>query len=316
MISVVVPIYNVEKYVVKCIESIVNQDYKDFELLLVDDGSKDESITLAQGYLLDKDVNYKVLHKTNGGLSSARNYGIKKAKGEYVVCIDSDDVLASDFLSKLVSEIYDCDFTFCNFKFVKEQKVESDTADEIKVLTKDELLDSFIKRTISFVVPSMLFRRDFLIDNNIFFNENTKFSEDQMFIWDVIFASYRAKYFTKQMYGYYVRDNSIMTSSSYEKIANAYDDYREYTDKLKKKYPEYLKTISYILPRWALGSLYTSARLLDRKSFYKYYDKVNGRNLLNELKGLDEPKAYLLATVSKVSKRLLYELCRKMNLNG
>ena len=316
MISVVVPVYNVEKYIEKCVDSIVNQSYKDFELLLIDDGSKDNSIAIAQDYLSDKDVNYKIYHKENGGLSSARNYGLYKASGDCVVFIDCDDVVSEDFLSRLYESLEDNDFSFCGFQFVKTQDIKVDDNNEIIDFNKEELLESFRKRTIDFVVPSMLFKREFLIDNYISFDETIKFSEDQVFIWQVIFACNKAKYLKRKMYGYYVRENSIMTSSSYDKVISAYNKYCEYTDSFYKKYPQHIDTIKYILPRWKLGTLYTSAHLLNRKDFIHLYKELNGRNILKEMYGFNENKALLLAGVSSLSANLLYYLCRGMNLNG
>ena len=119
MISVIVPVYNVEKYITKCLESIANQSYKDFELLLVNDGSRDNSIDIARDYLQDISIDWKVINKENGGLASARNTGLVNAKGDYVVFIDSDDCLHKDFLSFLLNsiELNDYDFSFCNFKY-------------------------------------------------------------------------------------------------------------------------------------------------------------------------------------------------------
>jgi len=101
-ISVIVPIYNAEKYLNECIDSILNQDFTDFELLLVDDGSNDNSGQLCDEYA-KKDKHIKVFHKNNGGVSSARNLGIDNAKGEYIIFIDSDDYVDVNYLSILMS---------------------------------------------------------------------------------------------------------------------------------------------------------------------------------------------------------------------
>ena len=316
MISVVVPVYNIEKYIVECLKSIVNQSYRDFELILVDDGSADNSIELAEEYLKDKNINYKVYHKENGGLGSARNYGIRKAEGEYVVCIDGDDIVSHDFLERLLNNIEGCDFSFCDFQFIRQYQMKEDSNNEIKEFDKDELLDIFSKRTIGFVVPSMLFRRDFLIDNNLFFNEEIRFSEDQMFIWKVLFKTNKARYLYRKMYGYYVRETSIMNSSSYDKIEKAYYLYEDLIDELNRDYPDYHELIRYILPRWKLGALYTSARILSKDNFNQLCRIMDSKKIFDDIKGIGEIKAYLLAFVSRISDNVLYRLCRMMNLNG
>lgn len=116
IISVIVPVYNSEAYLNQCIISIINQDYKDFELILVDDGSDDNSIKLCKQWA-QKDSRIIVLHKKNGGLSDARNYGIDHASGDYLTFIDSDDYVSEYYLSyllKLFSCSDDCMITTCN----------------------------------------------------------------------------------------------------------------------------------------------------------------------------------------------------------
>ena len=96
MISIIVPVYNAEKTLRQCLDSVLSQKYKDFELFLVDDGSKDESLAICEEYA-EKDDRIKVLHKPNGGVSSARNLGLEYAKGERITFIDSDDYISADF---------------------------------------------------------------------------------------------------------------------------------------------------------------------------------------------------------------------------
>lgn len=318
MISVVVPIYNVEKYIVNCLKSIVNQDYKDFELVLVDDGSKDSSVELANDYLKNESINWRFIHKKNGGLASARNAGIIDSKGDYIAFVDADDAISKDFLSKMVLEMDrdSYDFIFCNFEFVKEQIPPIDTNEEKKIFNKETLLYTFLKRTINFVVPSMFFRKGFLINNQLLFNEEIKFSEDQPFIWNVILHSHKSLYLYKKMYGYYIRENSIMTSSSYEKIVNSYKEYSQYIDGLIKDNEKYKDLLKVVLPRWELGTLFTASKLVNYEDYLELYKMMNGRSILNRIASIKEAKAYMLAIIAKFSPKLLYVLCRKMNLNG
>lgn len=111
-ISVIVPVYNVEKYLRRCIDSILAQTFTDFELLLIDDGSKDNSRDLCDGYAM-KDERVRVFHKKNGGVSSARNLGLDNAKGEWVSFVDADDYLDNCYYSNFLSfhDISDIVFT-------------------------------------------------------------------------------------------------------------------------------------------------------------------------------------------------------------
>lgn len=121
LISVIVPIYNVEKYLSRCIDSILAQTYQNFELILVNDGSTDNSGQICDAYL-KKDERIEVLHKANGGLSDARNAGIEKARGAYFLFVDSDDYIAADMLERLYGGLIreNADLAMCGFQAVDE----------------------------------------------------------------------------------------------------------------------------------------------------------------------------------------------------
>ena len=317
MISVIVAAYNVEKYLLRCLECIACQTFRDFELIVIDDGSKDETYKIAENYLKNSGLRYSLIKKENGGQSSSRNLGLKEAKGDYVVFIDSDDVVSADFLEFLYNAFdEETDFTFCNYQFVKTQDPPMDPNDAKSSFDKDGMIDQFLKRTIGFVVPSMMFRRDFLIDNDLFFREEIRFSEDQLFIWEVIFACSKAVYLYKKMYGYYFREQSIMSASPYDKIVSGFKVYADFCEELKAKHPEHLERINMILPRWELGTLYASASLMDYSEYKKIYQMMDGKAIFKKLLGINEIKAYLLGFVSFLSPKLLYELCKRMDLNG
>ena len=318
MISVVVALYNVEKYILGCVDSILAQDERDFELVFVDDGSTDDTVNVVEKRCQGIEIPWKIIRSENRGQSSARNIGLKNAEGEQIVFIDSDDAVSHDFLSMLKRELLsgDYDFSFCNYAFVKKQSVEDDPNEEKRSYMKDDLLQAFLKREIGFVVPSMMFRRDFLLENDLTFNEEIRFSEDQLFIWEVIFHCRKALYLKKKMYGYFVREKSIMTGSPYKKIMKGFEVFRKYTEEAVTKYPEYKKLIAMILPRWELGTLYSSASLVDPEEYRKMYDAMAGRSLLKRLIGIREIKTYALACVAALSPKALYHFCRKLDLNG
>ena len=118
------------------------------------------------------------------------------------------------------------------------------------------------------------------------------------------------------MYGYVIRKDSIMNSSSYEKISNSHLEYKEYTENLFNQFPEYKDITDKALPRWQLGSLYTAAKLLNYSDYKKLYKQMDGKTILHRLKGINESKATLLALMARISPKLLYSFCRKLNLNG
>lgn len=113
-ISCIVPVYNVEKYLRRCVDSILNQTFTDFELILVDDGSPDNSPAICYEYAV-KDSRIKVIHKVNGGVSSARNVGLDVAKGEWICFVDSDDLIEADYMQKMYEAAINnnSDFIMC-----------------------------------------------------------------------------------------------------------------------------------------------------------------------------------------------------------
>ncbi len=186
-ISVIVPIYNVEKYLDACLSSIQKQTFKDFEVLLINDGTPDNSMEIAQKYA-DADKRFTIFNKTNGGLSDARNFGLKKAKGEYIAFIDSDDRIRPKFLENLYRAItrFDADVAVCNFclYYVNKNKIKRSGSflqhnrlyDPISGMK--ELLND---RNMRFYVWNKLWRASLFTDNNI---EMTK-----MFYEDIVICS-------------------------------------------------------------------------------------------------------------------------------
>lgn len=124
LVSIIVPVYNVEKYIEKCVDSIIDQDYRPIEIILVDDGSTDQSGNICDRYKLNHNI-IKVIHKNNGGLSDARNAGIDIALGEYICCIDSDDYIEEGFISYLMDLIhkYNAEMSICNISYVDQEVI-------------------------------------------------------------------------------------------------------------------------------------------------------------------------------------------------
>ena len=199
-ISVIVPVFNKEKYLKKCIESILNQDIKNIELILVNDGSSDNSGLICDSYS-KKDSRVKVIHKENQGVSTARNIGIKNAKGKYISFIDSDDWIDKDMYKEILNIFYtqDVDFVKCSAKIVYNNNgMKGPTnidggfysKDKIKSYIYPRLVISEQLATNAVVSASTcVYNRKFINDNNIFFDEEMRHFEDLMFNVNVILKS-------------------------------------------------------------------------------------------------------------------------------
>ncbi len=145
LISVIVPVYNVEKYLQKCVDSIINQTYQNLEIILVDDGSTDNSGKICDEYL-KKDKRIKVIHKRNGGLSDARNWAIDVAEGEYIEFVDSDDYIEQDMIEFLYNNIeqYNADISICSYYMIDEKECINQSTNELYVYSRLEILQEVL----------------------------------------------------------------------------------------------------------------------------------------------------------------------------
>ena len=184
--SFVVPVYNVEQYLGKCIESVLGQTYSDFELILVDDGSTDSSGKICDSYQ-EKDNRIHVIHKKNAGVSAARNVGIEQARGEYICFIDSDDWIESNYLSEIKAEIADFDILFFGCVWHYEDgsvrslcppavECRTDIYDAVSLLLQNDMQVNYFGFTWNNV-----FRRDIIDRHHIRFVEHLPVSEDEVF---------------------------------------------------------------------------------------------------------------------------------------
>ncbi len=216
--SVIIPVYNVEKYLAECVDSVLGQTFTDFELILVDDGSKDASGALCDAYAA-KDPRVKVIHKENGGLSDARNVGTAAAVGDYIVYIDSDDYLSdTDFLEKIYEKAKDGSDIIC-YKF---KKYYEDTKTFSKCdfafpefeqhITLAEKVNYLVK-TNSFYCSawSKSIKRSLLCDNGITF-EKGLLGEDQEWYYHVLLKATSIAGVDKDYIVYRQRANSITSS--------------------------------------------------------------------------------------------------------
>ena len=226
-ISVIVPVYNVEKYLPRCIDSILAQTFTDFELILVDDGSPDRCGVICDEYA-EKDKRVRVIHKENGGVSSARNAGLDDCKGEYVTFVDSDDYIAADRVADLYETIcrFDADEVSAGFTIFDEQEYkEHRPRDNERVWgtnNEAERIDFLLNRILQdgngWAVWNRLFKTEIIKEHHIRFCETCgNFGEDLGFTLEYALYCTRFAVCDHAGYFYYQRDNSMM-ANSIEKI--------------------------------------------------------------------------------------------------
>ena len=208
MISIIVPIYNTEKYLDRCIQSILAQTYTDFELLLIDDGSTDSSGVICDRYA-ELDSRVRVFHKENGGVSSARNLGLDNAIGEWITFVDSDDFVYQDWLanydiSNSINPDLICQGVECSIKLSSSDRNEKYSFN-FGGLIKDGLLLLHEYHILGYVFIK-LFKKNIIDAYRIRFDEQLKFKEDELFVLSYMTHCETMLSFKKIGYYYYVPD--------------------------------------------------------------------------------------------------------------
>lgn len=222
LVSIVVPVYNVEKYLKKSIESILNQTYKNIEILLVDDGSTDSSGQICDSFS-KVDPRIRVFHKANGGLSDARNFGIEQMKGQYVAFIDSDDYISKDYVWKLYSSIKnnDSEVSICSFSLVDEkgEKIKDELLDSGEIcLTGQQILEKVLTADgYRYVVAWNKLYRSTLFEKFQF--KKGMLYEDEFLNYPLFWECQKVSIVEKPLYLYVQREGSIVQSNmTLEKI--------------------------------------------------------------------------------------------------
>lgn len=238
LISVIVPIYNVEEYLNRCVESIVNQTYQNLEIILVDDGSPDKCPQMCDEWAC-KDSRIKVIHKENGGLSDARNAGMKIATGEYIAFVDSDDLVSYTFSEDLLNAILTTksDLSACDVEnFIDDTDVNfsEGAVGEVASYTSEQALSQLIKgQGFRAVAWNKLYHSSLLKGESFEFG---KFHEDEFFTYRILDKCKRLAYINVPLYKYRQREGSIMSVRS-DRHLDMLEAGLQRLDLLKNKYP-------------------------------------------------------------------------------
>lgn len=271
-VSVIIPCYNVEKYLKACLKSLVNQTFSDFEVLLIDDGSTDATGEIASAF--DKEnENFKYYRTENKGPGHARNYGINLAKGEYIAFVDSDDTVSPYYLEKLYntacatnadivccnySKYYDKNNSYYKIKFRKQKTGEYTNVEMMQLLLNDWTVRSYLW--------NKFFKKSIFTDNDLSFPN--MYFEDIVTVFKAAYYAEKVVAIPDTLYNYSIRPNSIMTSynvDKYNDYAMAYHLCREFAKEhglLKKLTPNFMRTacVVYFANTYMLVSMHAHER--------------------------------------------------------
>lgn len=223
-VSIIIPVYNTEKYLEECIESVITQTYKDLEIILVDDGATDSSPEICE-YYAKKDSRIQVIHKENGGLSDARNTGIRNCNGDYVMFLDSDDYWDDEqLLKKLIEQLQKRPVDVLNFRYKKYMEDEQnyisclESFDDMTGNSKEDILEQMLDHGlyISSACNKVL-NADFLKKNQLYFRKGIT-SEDIDWCARVLVSCRSLWYMNEEVYVYRQREHSISHSLTYKNI--------------------------------------------------------------------------------------------------
>ena len=256
LISVIVPVYNVEWYLEKCVNSIINQTYKNLEIILVDDGATDSSGNMCDE-LAKSDNRIKVYHKENGGLSDARNYGVERATGDYIGFVDSDDYIESEMFEKLYEAIKkeNVDVAECNFRFIYSNRIANYSEDNYYlVLNRDEYTKEYVNMNRIFGAAWTKLIKSSLAKEIKF--PKGKLFEDGFYSLELMKKARNFVIFHNSYYNYVMRENSITNSKFNEKNLDLIEIADDIYDYVISTYPSLKKEA-------------------DRRKMYSYFNTLD-----------------------------------------
>ena len=239
LITIIIPIYNSENHLVRCLDSIYTAKRNfPIELILVNDGSTDNSQTICEEYA-SKHKNINIISQKNEGLSSARNAGLKIAKGEYISFIDSDDTIESNYFSSLLPYI-ESKYDVINFGYnrIEDEEVIKQTAKN-SVLNRNDIIEIITNSSINkflWFVWRRIYKRSFLLNHNIFFNKDIKYAEDSVFTLEVLSQLNCLVTIEECLYNYIETQNSLTAQTFKDNLLQKMEI--QYIKRLEIKFPD------------------------------------------------------------------------------
>ena len=301
LITIVVPVYNVEKYLKKCIESIINQTYKNLEIILVDDGSPDNCGKICDDYK-KQDSRIKVIHKKNGGLSDARNAGIDIANGEYITFIDSDDYIDDDYVELLYNAIVKdkTDMVISSHKVIYDNGtiLEKETGERSILNSKEVLKRILYDEGIDLSAWAKLYKIELF--RKVRYPKGRLF-EDAATTYKLVDKCKNISIVSKSTYNYMIRENSITNLNFSEKKLDLIKSTEEMCDYVQNKYPDLEIACNRRLMYAYLSTLTQLAR--SKKRFPKEekilmdYIKENRKKILKDKRVPRRDKFGIISTI-------------------
>ena len=311
--SLIMPVYNVEKYLRRSISSVLNQSMTDYELILVDDGSPDGCPQICDEFA-SAYPRVRVIHQANAGLSGARNAGFAAAGGEYVMFPDGDDVLQPDTLerfSRVLEEYPDARYVFSDYQSVTEgdELRPAGYDDGTVIYGRDEIQEMFLKRKVRILAPDSLINAGWYRENGLAFEDNP-YGEDQLFIWKALLCADRVYHVRKPLYNYLSRPGSIMTASDVQKILSAYPFFVGLGETCSRSENAAPLVRQFLLPSLVRGVLHSSAKILPYRDYRTVLAAYDSDRYLKVLRHYPSAAVRALAWTFAADRHLFYLINR------
>lgn len=294
MVSVLIPAYNAEKTINRCIESILHQTYENIEVIIVNDGSTDNTLSILYNYAKN-DRRIAIYNQTNKGVSVTRNVCLKNAHGDYVLYVDADDWIEANMIQQMLELMKDADIVFCESDHAEtSEQVES--VDNVKIECWDQKtqLYEFMKhKRMTGMLWNKLIRRS--LTDDVWFNEKTGYGEDAEFLWKILKKSGKMVVMNEILYHHVLTDTSISHLSFSEKKYSAIPMWENINKEVEKEYPDLLGLARERLMSAAIFSLYEAKKCgYKNKIHITHMRKIAGKYIGAFLKSPNVSKKFKL----------------------
>lgn len=317
-VTIVIPVYKVGKYIENSMKSVIAQRFTDFEVVLVDNNTPDDSIEIAERVLAGTNINYRVVKQTIQGLPAARNKGIEEAKGEWIVSIDPDDTISSYFLEELYNTAIsnNLEIVISKYAEVTEKDLfcfpQETEQGKVELYEQKEILPLLLTRKMPLMISNTFFKKDLFVRNGFQFDIRVKMGSDLVQMWDFLLSVPRMGFINKYLYNHFFRPDSIITAPSAEKVITNRDCYLRLRDRMVNKYGINQQFADWVYARAVFAAVGQSSMWGNFKIFNNVYKKVYDKEVYSILKTFPQKKLTIMNTIVHVSPRLFHFINKTM----
>ena len=258
VVSILIPAYNVASFLPKCLETVLGQTYTDLQVVVVDDGSKDDTLTVANTYSA-KDARLEVYHQENQGVAATRNHLLDRVKGDYVLFVDADDWIESDMVEYLmnVAQNHSADFVMCDH-VINDAESSREEPNVFELDQEHAIVDFLHHDYFIGALWNKLFKRE--VTEGIRFNERIWYGEDALFTWGVLQRTQRVVVSSKQLYHQYMNEESISHQAFGYKKLTGHKTWAILTNEVEEKWPQYTNLVHGVFARSDMHLLQAAAQ--------------------------------------------------------